>query len=103
APQSAHALDFVNLVGNALFEGLVELNQLLGLRLHLLRSFAQFLKQPRVLDGDDSLGSEVLDEVDLFVCEGANFLAVNDQRADQIVLLQHWNSYKRSDTPEFNG
>src|SRR5262249_52700814 len=35
--------------------------------------------------------------------KGTNFLAVNSQRADQIVLLQHWNSYKRSDTSEFNG
>ena len=49
------------------------------------------------------MSGEVLDQLDLLISKGTNFLAVNDQRADQIVLLQHWNSYKRSDTPEFNG
>jgi hypothetical protein len=36
APQPAHALDFAHLVGDALFEVLVEFNNVLG-------SFAQFL------------------------------------------------------------
>ena len=36
----------------------------------LLQGFAQLGQQPRVLDGNDSLGSEVLDEFDLLVGKG---------------------------------
>ena len=39
------------------------------------RLLAQFVEQPRVLDGDDRLGGEVLDQFDLLVGERANFLA----------------------------
>ena len=53
APQPAHALDFAYLVGDALFELLVEL-------LNLFCSLAQFFEQPRVLDGNDGLRSKVL-------------------------------------------
>ena len=49
------------------------------------------------------MGGEVLDQFDLLVGEGANFLAVNDERADQFVLLQHRNGYERPNASEFNG
>ena len=39
----------------------------------LLQGFAQFAEQPRVLDGDDGLGGEVLDQLDLLVGEGTDF------------------------------
>ena len=39
-------------------------------------ALAQFVEQPRVLDGDDGLRGEVLDEFDLLVGEGTNFLAI---------------------------
>ena len=39
---------------------------------------AQFAEQPRVLDGDDSLGGEVLHQLDLLVGERTNLLAVNE-------------------------
>ena len=61
APQPAHAFDFAHLVGDALFELMVELHQFLRLRFHLLGPFAQFIQQPRVLNGNDRLGREVLD------------------------------------------
>ena len=48
------------------------------------RALAQFVEQPRVLDGDDSLRGEVLNQLDLVVGEGTNVLAVNDKRPDQI-------------------
>ena len=51
--------------------------------------FAQLVEQPRVLDGDDGLGGEVLDQLDLLVGERANLLAVDGDRADQLVLLEH--------------
>ena len=40
------------------------------------RRLSKFVEQPRVLDGDNCLGSEVLDQLDLLVGEGTNFLAV---------------------------
>jgi hypothetical protein len=39
-------------------------------------ALAQFVEQPRILDGDDGLGSEVRDQRYLFVGEGPDFLAV---------------------------
>ena len=36
----------------------------------------QLVEQPRILDGDDRLGGEVLDQFDLLVGEGTNLLAV---------------------------
>jgi hypothetical protein len=38
---------------------------------------AQFIQQPRVLDGDDSLRSKILHQRDLLVDERADFLAVD--------------------------
>ena len=42
----------------------------------LLERFAQLVEQPRVLDGDDSLGSKILYQIDLFVREWTDLLAV---------------------------
>jgi hypothetical protein len=69
ATQSAHALDFVYLVGDTLFEVLVEF-------LNFFCSLAQFFQKARVLDGDDSLGGEVLHKFDLLVGEWADFVAI---------------------------
>ena len=55
----------------------------------LLQRFTQLVKQARILDCDDGLCGEVLDKIDLFVGEGADFLAIDDDRADEFVLLQH--------------
>ena len=38
------------------------------------RALPQFAEQPRVLDGDNSLGGEVLNQFDLLVGERADFL-----------------------------
>ena len=40
----------------------------------LLQRFAQLVEQPRVLDGDDGLGSEVLYQSYLFIGERPNLL-----------------------------
>ena len=40
--------------------------------------FAQFVEQPRVLDGDDGLGGEILDQLDLLFGEWPDLLAVDD-------------------------
>ena len=47
-----------------------------GGRRLLLKQFAQLVEQPRVLDGDDGLGSEILHQFDLLFGEGPNFLAI---------------------------
>ena len=43
------------------------------------------------------------DQLDLLVGEGTNFLAVQRERTDQFVLLQHRDSQKRPYTPKFDG
>ena len=68
-----------------------------------VRALAQFVEQPRVLDGDDGLSGEVRDQCDLLVGEGTNLLADNDERADQFVLLQHRDGQKRPYAPKFDG
>ena len=49
----------------------------------IIGALAQFVEQPRVLDGDDRLVGEGLDQRDLLVAERPHFLAVNGDRADQ--------------------
>ena len=55
----------------------------------LLQRFAQLVEQARVLDGDDGLGGEIRDQLDLLVGERAHLLAVDGDGADQLVFLEH--------------
>ncbi len=55
----------------------------------IVGALTQFLQQPRVFDGDDSLLCEILDQCDLLVCERLHFLAIDRNHADQFVFLQH--------------
>ena len=55
----------------------------------IVGALAQFVEQPRVLDGDDGLGGEVLHQLDLLVGERAHLLAVDGDGADQLVVLEH--------------
>src|SRR4029077_8531373 len=48
----------------------------------------QLVEQPRVLDGDYSLGGEILDECDLLVGEGATKLRAQKHNTDYLVFLQ---------------
>ena len=48
--------------------------------------FAQLVEQPRILDGDDGLRGEVLNQLDLLVGEGPNFLALDSDSADQFAV-----------------
>ena len=57
---------------------------------------AQLVEQPRVLDGDDGLSGEVLHQRDLLVGERPDLLAIDRDRADQLVLLEHRHRYERS-------
>ncbi len=75
APQPAHALDFAYLVGDTLFELLV---QFFDFRC----SLTQLLQQPRVFDGNDGLGGEAFDEFNLFVGKRPHFLPIDGDDAD---------------------
>jgi hypothetical protein len=58
----------------------------------------RFVAQSRILDGNDGLSGEVLHQRDLLVGEGPNLISVQDERADQLVILQHWDGQNRPDT-----
>jgi hypothetical protein len=61
---------------------------------------AQLIEQPQILDGDHSLCSEVLDQIDLLVGERPYFLPVNANNPDQLVLLDHRHGNNRAVAPE---
>ncbi len=62
----------------------------------IVGALAQFLEQPRVLDGDHGLVGEVRHELDLLVGERQHLLADRwPMRADQLVLLEHRNDQER--------
>jgi hypothetical protein len=51
-------------------------------------ALAQLSQQPRILDGDDGLGSKILEQLDLLAGEWLNFLSVQDKRADRFIVFQ---------------
>ena len=55
----------------------------------VIGTLAQLVEQPRILDGDDSLVGEVLHQRDLLIGERPHLGAVDDEGADQLVLLEH--------------
>src|SRR5262245_20185301 len=48
----------------------------------LLQRFAQFAEQARILDGDDGLGCEICDQLNLFFRERVYFLTIDGDCAD---------------------
>src|SRR5262249_43098466 len=64
--------------------------------------FPQFAQQPRVLNGNDGLGGEVLYERDLLVSKRPNFLAVDDDRTDQLIVFEHRHAEVRARTGRFD-
>src|SRR5215467_12413453 len=79
-----HALDLTDLIGNALLELLIQL--------------VEIIEQPRVLDGDDGLGGEISEQIDLLLGERAHFLAINADHTNQLTFLQHRDSQHRAGT-----
>src|SRR5499427_4274738 len=51
----------------------------------LLQRFTQLVEQASVLDGDDGLGGEVRDQLDLFAGERPYLPTINSDRANQLV------------------
>ena len=68
----------------------------------IVGTLAQFVEQPRILDGNDRLRGEVLYQLDLLVSKWTNFLAVDLDDADQILFLQHWNGKFTAHAGELN-
>ena len=62
----------------------------------VIGALAQFVEQPRVLDGDDGLGGEVLQQLDLLVGERPHLLAVDAEHADKLAILEHRNVDQRA-------
>src|SRR5262245_37269310 len=62
----------------------------------IVGALAQLVEQPRVLDSDDGLVGEAGNQGDLLIGERANFRTVDDEGSDQLALLAHWHSDKRS-------
>ena len=50
-----------------------EVRLLLQRLAEVVGALTQFVEQPRILDGDDGLGSEVRQQRDLFVVKGNDF------------------------------
>ena len=55
----------------------------------LLQRLTQFVEQPGVLDGDNRLGGEVLQQLDLFIGERLDFDSSNRDDANDRVFPQH--------------
>ena len=68
----------------------------------IVGALAQFVEQPRVLDGDHGLGGEVLHQLDLLVGERPDLLAVDDDGADQLVVLEHRHDEQRPRAAELD-
>src|SRR5262249_21577818 len=68
----------------------------------LLQRFTQLGKQPRILDGYDGLGGEVLDQRNVLFSKRLNFLTVNGDCANQSVILKHWYYDQRSSAGDFD-
>ena len=64
----------------------------------IVGALAQLVEQPGILDGDDGLTGEARQQFDLLVGEGTNLLAIDGDRADQLVLLEHGHDDLRART-----
>src|SRR6516162_1162035 len=55
-------------------------------------TLSQFVEQPGVFDGDDRLGGEAREQLNLLLAEGPYFLSVNNDSATDSVVVQHWHA-----------
>jgi hypothetical protein len=51
----------------------------------------QLVEEARILDGDDGLGGEILDQLDLLFSERPYLLTINTDYTDQFISLEHWH------------
>ena len=62
----------------------------------IVGALAQLAEQPRVLDGDDGLGREICQQLDLFGAERTYLLPIDGDGADQFTLLEQRDEEVRS-------
>src|SRR4029434_2966398 len=62
----------------------------------LLQRLPQLAEQAGILDGDDGLRGEIRNQGDLLVGERPHLLAVDGNRADELVVLEHWYVDRRA-------
>ena len=62
----------------------------------IVGALAQFVEQPRVLDGDHGLRGEVRHQCDLLVGKRPDLLAVDDEGAHKIAVLAHGHGEQRA-------
>ena len=55
----------------------------------LSERFAQLAEKPRVLNRDHGLRGEVAEQIDLLIREWLDFLPIDYNGADELVVLQH--------------
>src|SRR6516225_1534624 len=58
----------------------------------LVCALMQFGNQPRIFDRDNGLVRKILNDLDLFVCEGANSKPHQRNDADRMTVAQQWNA-----------
>src|SRR5262249_7646112 len=66
----------------------------------LLQRFPQLVEQARILDGDDGLVRKVRNYFDLLVGERPDLLTVDDNGADEVVVLEHGHANHCADAGE---
>jgi len=74
-----------------------------GTRGLIFKRLAQLIEQPRVLDCDDGLGSEIRYQLDLLVREEANFLTKDNDGSNEVIVLKHRHSEARSNATKLDG
>src|SRR5215469_10604829 len=60
------------------------------------RALAQFIEQPRILDGDDGLLGEIAEKLDLLFSEQTRLPTQDIEGADRLVVLYYWYGELRS-------
>jgi len=68
----------------------------------IVGALTQFVKQSRVLDGDDSLIGKIVDQFNLLVRKLTNFFAIDGNGADYFVRLEHRDRYNGADARDFD-
>ena len=66
------------------------------------RASAQVADQSGILDGDDRLGGEVSDQLNVLFGKRAHFLTVDSDGTDQFAILEHRHEEHRSSTRYFD-
>ena len=68
----------------------------------MFQRFPQFVEQPRVLDGDYGLRSEIRDECDLLFVEWPNLCSIDRDDTDDRIRLEHRHAKIGSDATDID-